>query len=331
MSDSTPVAREQQFILRLAAVLIVGTALAACSDSSYPSGPATPGPLPPFDGRFVFVDTMEIDGRDRSAIVVLPSGYDHETRLPVLFGYHGGGGSAQQMRDQTGLDGIAEESGFAVVYLNAYDGFWVTPCPECDNEGRDPLEEIDYAEDLIRSLSRAYALDPDRVYATGFSMGGFFLNFIACHPDAPFAGIAPVAAGARRSLPGWCASFLFNRRPVPVQITNGMVDLSVPPDGGENWLGVDDTAAWWREWNGCAASSTSYVNPESTGEFDPQLFRTEWPECSSQTRVQLQKVERIGHWWLTESNNASGIDYGRTIVDFFGLDTRQVELGADER
>ncbi|MCL7981498.1 MAG: hypothetical protein M8862_03145 [marine benthic group bacterium] len=320
MCDSMPVARKRQAPIWFATVLLIGAALAACSDSSDPTAPATPGPLPPFDGRFIFADTMEVDGAERTATVVLPSGYDHETRLPILFGYHGGGGSAQQMRDQTGLDAIADESGFAVVYLDAYDGYWVTPCPECDNDGRDPLEEIDYAEDLIRSLSRSYALDPNRVYATGFSMGGFFLNFIVCHPDAPFAGIAPVAAGARRSLPAWCASFLFSRRPVQIIITNGMVDLSVPPEGGENWLGVDETVAWWREWNRCSASSTSEVDPETTGEFDPQLFRTEWTECGDQTKVQVQKVERIGHWWLTESNNASRIDYGRSIVSFFGLD-----------
>jgi poly(3-hydroxybutyrate) depolymerase len=149
--------------VRLAVVLLMGAPLAACSDSSSPSGPATPGPLPPFDGRYVFADTMEMDGRDRTAIVVLPSGYDHETRVPVLFGYHGGGGSAQQMREQTDLDPIADEWRFAVVYLDAYDGYWVTPCPDYDNEGRDPLEEIEYAEDLIRSLSRSHALDPDRV------------------------------------------------------------------------------------------------------------------------------------------------------------------------
>ena len=229
------------------------------------------GPASPFGGRYVFADTMEMDGRDRTAIVVLPSGYDHETRIPVLFGYYGGGGSARQMREQTDLDPIADESGLAVVYLGAYDGFWVTPCPDCDNEGRDPLEEIEYAEDLIRSLSRSHALDPDRAYTTGFSMGGSFLKFIACHPDAPFAGIAPVAAGARRSLPGWCATFLFIRHPAPVRITNGMGDRSVPPEGGETWPGVDELVAWWREWNGCTASSTSDVHPETTREFDPQV------------------------------------------------------------
>ena len=223
------------------------------------------------------------------------------------------------MQTQTGLDAIADELGFAVVYLDAYDGFWVTPCPECDNEGRDALEEIDYAHDLIRSLSRSHALDPDRVYATGFSMSGFFLNNVGCLSDLPFRGIAPVAAGARRTLPSTCVAS-FSRRRLPVLITNGMVDLSVPPEGGDNWLGVDELTTWWRGWNDCDATSTGSVEPELAGESAPQIIRTEWSGCGAGAKVQVQKVERIGHWWLTQDNNASRVDYGRTIISFFGLD-----------
>jgi polyhydroxybutyrate depolymerase len=262
---------------------------------------------------------MSVDRHHRTALVVLPSSYDHETRIPILFAYHGGGGSAAQMRTQTRLDPIADEFGFAVIYLDAYDGFWVTPCPDCDNEGRDPLEEIDYAHDLIRSLSRSHALDPENVYATGFSMGGFFLNNVGCLSDLPFRGIAPVAAGARRTMPASCISS-FSRRRIMVQITNGMVDLSVPPEGGEDWLGVDELTSWWRDWNGCEATSSGSLEPVVADESAPQIVRTDWSACAEGSKVQVQKVERIGHWWLTEDNNPSVVDYGRTLVSFFGLD-----------
>lgn len=76
-------------------------AIAGRSDSSYSTGPAELPPLPQFDGRLTFVDTTTVDRMDRTALVVLPSSYDHETRIPILFGYHGGGGSAAQMQTQT--------------------------------------------------------------------------------------------------------------------------------------------------------------------------------------------------------------------------------------
>jgi len=68
-----------------AAILCVVAAFVACGDSD-PTGPPQLPPLPQFDGRFTFVDTMTVDRRERTALVVLPSGYDHETRIPILFG-----------------------------------------------------------------------------------------------------------------------------------------------------------------------------------------------------------------------------------------------------
>ena len=100
------------------------------------------------------------------------------------------------MRQATGLDWIANDHGFAVIYPEASDGFFPIPCPGCQNDGRDGFEEIDFAREIIRWTSETYAVHPDSVYATGFSMGGFFINYLGCAPNSPVRGIAPVAAGA---------------------------------------------------------------------------------------------------------------------------------------
>src|SRR5690606_21829191 len=39
--------------------------------------------------------TMDVDGTQRSYIVVLPEGYDPETPYPLIFAFHGLGGSAE--------------------------------------------------------------------------------------------------------------------------------------------------------------------------------------------------------------------------------------------
>ena len=99
MKHIVPVTRKSQGavlptrLFATAAVLFALAALSACGDSR-PTGPTPLPPLPEFDGRFTFVDTMVVDRRERTALVALPASYDHETRIPVLFGYHGGGGSA---------------------------------------------------------------------------------------------------------------------------------------------------------------------------------------------------------------------------------------------
>ncbi|MEK6254879.1 MAG: hypothetical protein N2B05_09310, partial [Gemmatimonadales bacterium] len=144
--------------------------LAGCSDD----GPSDPGGgelpvLPEWDGRREFIGTLTFAGRERSFIGHLPLSYDHERRVPLLLAYHGSGMHAELMRQATGLDWIANDHGFAVIYPDASDGFFPIPCPGCENDGRDGFEEINFAREIIRWTSETYAVHPDSVHATGFS------------------------------------------------------------------------------------------------------------------------------------------------------------------
>ena len=158
--------------------------LAGCSDD----GPSDPGGgelpvLPEWDGRREFIGTLTFAGRERSFIGHLPLSYDHERRV---LAYHGSGMGAELMRQATGLDWIANEHGFAVIYPDASDGFFPIPCPDCQNDGRDGFEEINFAREIIRWTSETYAVHPDSVYATGFSMGGFHSILISANPPDLF-------------------------------------------------------------------------------------------------------------------------------------------------
>ena len=79
--------------------------------------------------------------------------------------YHGSGMHAELMRQATGLDWIANDHGFAVIYPDASDGFFPIPCPGCENDGRDGFEEINFAREIIRWTSETYAVHPDFEYA----------------------------------------------------------------------------------------------------------------------------------------------------------------------
>jgi polyhydroxybutyrate depolymerase len=303
----------------VSAALVAGLIGCGGDDGGGPTGPVLPDDLPPWGGLRTLNHAVTVDGRTRTAVIHLPAGYVHDAslRLPLLLAFHGSGGSALQMREQTGFDLIAEDAGFIVAYLDA-DGFWVTPCEGCDNDGRAPDEDIRFARDLVWSLAESYAVDPYDVTATGFSMGGFFLHYLGCHPDSPVRGIAPVAANARETLPADCP-LRSGRAPVDVLITNGLVDLVVPPEGTETTLSIDEGAEFWRDWSRCSAVTVEEAEPAEPVGDAPRILRTTWRDCGAGTRVAVQKVERAGHLWLRESTNAAGVDYGRTIARFFGL------------
>jgi len=303
-------------ILGLVALAVV----AGCGSGDGSTDPIPPSYLPAWDGAHDFVYMVRIDGRERKALVHLPTGYEHEAarRLPMLFGFHGSGGSGSGMRDQTGLDRLADEGRFVVAYLYSA-GNWVIPCEGCDPFGREPDEDVRFALQLARSLAWEYAVDPSELYATGFSAGGMFVHYLACVPDSPIVGAAAVAAAAPRDLPAICPSAGSRRTPLPLQTINGLEDDAVPVAGSETRLSVEEGGAFWRGWNRCGSTVVKDAEPDPVENGEPRILRSTWPDCSGGTRVSVGVVEAAGHSWLRADTNPSGIDYGREIVEFFGL------------
>ena len=286
--------------------------LSGCSDDtpSDPGGGDLPE-LPEWDGRREFIGSMTFAGRERTFIGHLPLSYDHERRVPLLIAYHGSGMTAELMRQATGLDWVANDHGFAVIYPDASDGFFPIPCPGCDNDGRDGFEEVDFAREIIRWTSETYAVHPDSVYATGFSMGGFFINYLGCAPNAPVRGIAPVAAGARDDFAGFCSS----PRPT-VLIIHALQDLVAPIDGRDGWMSIAELADLWRSHGRCDATAAEWDYPAGATE-PPTVNATRWDGCAGKGPVRLDVIDGAGHWWLTASDNPNGLDLSKVIADYF--------------
>ncbi|NNK47860.1 MAG: hypothetical protein HKP01_03205 [Gemmatimonadetes bacterium] len=286
--------------------------ISGCSDDapSDPGGGELPE-LPEWDGRREFAETLTFAGRERSFIGHLPLSYDHERRVPLLLAYHGSGMDAELMRQATGLDWIANSREFAVIYPDASDGFFPIPCPGCENDGRDGFEEIDFAREMIRWTSETYAVHPDSVYATGFSMGGFFINYLGCAPNSPVRGIAPVAAGARDDFDGFCS----RSRPT-VMIVHALQDFVAPIDGGPNTMSIGELAELWRAHGRCDGTPVEWDYPTGATGL-PTVHAQRWDGCAGKGPVRLDVIDGTGHWWLTEPDNANGVDIGESIAEFF--------------
>jgi predicted peptidase len=110
--------------------------------------------------------------------------------------------------------------------------------------------DTDMLDALLDTVLAKYRVDPDRVYLTGLSMGGFATwAWAAAHPER-FAAIAPICGGGDpflawrlKSLPVW--AFHGAKDPVvPVKMTTDMVDalkaaggdvrVTIYPDAGHD-------------------------------------------------------------------------------------------------
>jgi len=81
----------------------------------------------------------------------------------------------------------------------------------------------EFAIKALQATQRDYATDPDRVYLTGLSMGGFGTWRLAANHPTLFAALVPICGGGD---PSKAATFAH----IPTWVWHGDADKTVPPD-----------------------------------------------------------------------------------------------------
>jgi polyhydroxybutyrate depolymerase len=187
---------------------------------------------PGFEGSVV--GGMEVAGVERRFVLVLPDGYDPSEGLALVFGFHGRGSTAEQFRLYAGLEEAAAgqavfvyPQGLPIASMGGQSGW------ELSTSGHD----VDFVEQLLDDLSMNLCIDPDRVYATGHSFGGYFSNTLGCAIPDRLRAIGPVAGGGPL---GSCPD------PMAAIVIHGVDDEVVPTSVGES------SRDHWRSNNGCS-------------------------------------------------------------------------------
>lgn len=145
--------------------------------------------------------------------VFLPDAYAKADKVPFIYMLHGGGGDEDFWPDT--------EGGRVLEVLNQRG--YVAVCPRWNSRGR-PAGDV--LQLLQLSLKEYPKIDPDRVYCTGLSMGGFgTYNLATEHPEF-FAAVCCVSGTGDPAK----AERLKN---VPLMILQGGGDPVVAPAGAE--------------------------------------------------------------------------------------------------
>lgn len=160
-----------------------------------PAEPGTPveetpstgcsGSASPPDGP----QAMDVDGTERTYIVSLPDGYDPATPYPLIFAFHGLGGSADLVSSNSFYFGIEQTGGTPsiFVYPDGLDSGMGAGWP--NDDGRD----VAFFDALLAHMQSNYCVDSARVFSTGHSYGGMMTHTLACERADVLRGIAPVA------------------------------------------------------------------------------------------------------------------------------------------
>lgn len=224
--------------------------------------------------------TISVNGKNRTIDVYAPSGMG-ENR-PMVISAHGMGQDIAYQKENSRWDQVADTAKFLVVYPQSDGSTW-----DLSASGAD----IAFIKAIIKEMSSKYKIDLDRVYMSGFSMGGMLTYSVAnCMADQ-IAACAPVSGypiGDLTAKPS---------RPMPIIHTNGDKDDVVhyePWKGNFNGMYQEQQGAYaqaeaWAKANQCDGTPVESV-------IDGAATRYLWKNGKCGVEVCLNKVYGKGHW-----------------------------------
>ena len=225
---------------------------------------------------------FQVAGKARSCVIHVPSG----TSTPaIVFFLHGAGGNGAGFENDTKADAVADREKFIAAYPSAISGNW---------DYSDGSSDFTFMLALIDTIDARHHIDRNKVYVTGFSMGGGMTFALACTYADVFAAIAPVSAAGSVCTPS---------RPIPVLLTFGTKDMSPPANymtAVNRWVGID----------GCP-STPIVTRPYPATNTQSVVTRITYGPCSQGTEVIADSIQGGPHEWpmdtKTKVNNSEEV------------------------
>lgn len=182
-------------------------------------------------------------GTDRSYGVHLPSDYDKDRQYPAVLGFHGSSSIGFFFEADTRLSSDAYTGDKIMVYPNGLGGAWAG----ANYSEATVAEDLQFVWDLLTDLRANFCVDSARVYATGMSIGGGFVNTIACNDTVggEFAAFAPASGSFYTDNDEHHTECKPARDVTPIIEIHGGSDADVSYEGGEGQGGDNPAIATW--------------------------------------------------------------------------------------
>lgn len=240
--------------------------------------------------------TVETADGPRRYLVFRPAAIAPGASPALVLMLHGGFGRAETAAEDYGWIAKARAAGFVAAFpegTRAAIGrgrFWN------EGSGRGPgarrgVDDVRYIAAVIDDVIARDRVDPARVYATGFSMGGGMSHRLGAELSRRLTAVAPVSGHA------WQEQ-LTPERPMPVLWLVGGADPINPFEGGVGRLPRRDgqpkppvmaSVAKWRAADRCIG------DPVRTRRGSVE--RLIWTRCAAGAELRLIVVHGMGHYW----------------------------------
>ena len=110
--------------------------------------------------------------------------------VPLVLDWHGLGSSGAGQEAISGYKALSDQEGFIIAWPDGIDQAWnIGPCCTTSRS----VDDLGFARAIVDDVKKRVCIDPKRVYADGYSMGGGMSHYLACNAADIFAAVAPSA------------------------------------------------------------------------------------------------------------------------------------------
>ncbi|MFN5417122.1 MAG: T9SS type A sorting domain-containing protein [Flavobacteriia bacterium] len=250
------------------------------------------------------VRTISVNGQSRTFRLYVPSIYNANSSVPLVFNFHGYTSNASEQELYGDFTEIADTANFILVHPNGLD---IGGGLGWNSFGTTSPSNYDYlfVEQIISSLNAEFNIDPLRIYSTGMSNGGFMSYDMACFATTKFAAIASVTG----SMIPQHVSLCNPNRHIPVMQIHGTNDPTVSYSGTGGILTSTNIDSLMRFW--VINNETSFVPIETAV---PNVNLTDnctalhylWENNNDNADVELFKIIGGMHTWPGTLFNSAG-------------------------
>jgi polyhydroxybutyrate depolymerase len=229
---------------------------------------------------------LTIDGNKRSFLTYIPAAAK-DGKLPLVISLHGGLASPKGMFHLADFRPIADREKFIVV-CPASKHMW--------HDGADihGIDDVKFIDELITYIIKTYNADPDRVYVTGISNGGFMTTRLASQLSRRITAVAIVAATLD------IGEGYEPETPIPALFMHGTTDPIVPYTGGKLFgrsaYSQDAVIDKWIALNQCDKTATVTTYPDNAHD-GTSILKEEYRNPKNGLKVVGYTIVNGGHTW----------------------------------
>lgn len=224
---------------------------------------------------------LTVDGKSRNMLVCAPSGL---TNPPVILQLHGMNQDAAYQQAQAKWETMVDTGKFIVVLPNGENKSW-------DISG---TKDVNFMSAIIDEMVKKYGADRNRIYISGFSMGGMFTYHAMNKMADKIAAFAPCSG---YPMGGTTAS---GNRPLPIIHIHGTSDDVV------GYSGVEGALSKWRTQDGCPSNAV-VTKPYPPNKSSSVTTKYAWGPCTKNgATVEVVHLANTGkgHWYSMDQASA---------------------------